>query len=249
MKILYAGDSPTGGSANYLLGILKHLKAQYVHIPPSVPLEEKWFGVSYNAFILSDYSRKKFSPRIERVLLSRVKDGAGLAMIGGWGSFSGPFGGWKGSRIEKVLPVTCLNRDDRVNFPGGALMIQKHPHPMFDSLSFTHPPVICGLNRVQPKKESTVILTAKKISAKRRKGKTACALSLAAGDYPLLVVDSDPSKRVAAFATDAAPHWCGGMVDWGKKNIRLHVKGDIWIEVGDSYVRFFSNFIKWLAGG
>lgn len=119
MKILYAGDSPAGGPANYLLGILKHINSQYVHIPPAVPLEEKWLNLPYDAFILSDYSRKQLSPRMERLIVSRVESGAGLAMIGGWGSFSGPFGGWKGSLIEKMLPVTCLGTDDRVNFPGG----------------------------------------------------------------------------------------------------------------------------------
>lgn len=248
MKILYAGDSPVGGPANYLLGILKHLRAQYVHIPPSVPLEERWLGMAYDVFILSDYSRKKLSPRMERMLLSRVQGGAGLAMIGGWGSFSGPFGQWKGSLIEKALPVICRNCDDRVNFPGGALILPENPHFMLQGVSFSQPPVICGLNRVQPKKDSTVLLAAKKILTKPRKGSPAVSLSLG-DEYPLLVIANGSSRRIAAFTTDAAPHWCGGLVDWGRKTVRLHVKDDIWVEVGDSYVRFFCNFFKWLAGG
>lgn len=93
-----------------------------------------------------------------------------------------------------------------------------------------------------------MLLAAKKISAKFTPGNTAGKLSLGREDYPLLVVGSDSSKRTAAFATDAAPHWCGGMVDWGRKSLRLHVKDSIWIEVGDLYVRFFSNFLNWLAG-
>ncbi len=249
MRVLYTGDSPAGGAANYLLGIFKYLKAEYVHIPPSVALNERWFRIPFDVFIFSDYSRKQLSPRLERLIAKKVEEGAGLLMIGGWGSFSGPFGGWKGSLIEKMLPVTCLGRDDRLNFPGGALMLPEKRHPVLDRVIFSKPPVICGLNRVRPKKNSTVILAARKISVKSRGKYNSGSVALAKQGEPLLVIHGDPAIRTAAFATDAAPHWCGGLVDWGGKSRRLHVKDDIWVEVGSAYIRFFSNLIQWLARG
>ena len=165
-----------------------------------------------------------------------VDEGTGLLMVGGWGSFSGPFGGWRGSLIEKLLPVSCLHRDDRIHLPGGAHLLEKKKHSMFRRLSFENPPVICGLNRVRPKRRAAVLLTASANSSDVRRI-----------EFPLLIIDPNPFKRVAAFATDFAPHWCGGMVDWGTKRLKLPVKNKIEIEVGDRYVRFVSSLIQWLA--
>ena len=244
MRVLYAGDSPAGGPANYLLGILTHIRAQYVHVPPATRLNEKLLSIPFDVFIFSDYSRKQLPVRSERFIAKRIDEGAGLLMIGGWGSFSGPFGGWNGSLIEKRLPVTCLGRDDRLNFSGGALACPLRKHPVLEAVTFNPPPVICGLNRVRPKKNSTVILSARKIFSKNR-GKG--SLSLAKPGEPLLVIHGNRSLRTAAFATDAAPHWCGGLVDWGGNSRRLHVKDDIGVEVGATYIRFFSNLVQWLA--
>ena len=238
MKILYAGDSAAGGAANYLLGILGSMKARVFHLAPSKILKPGHFKRRYDAIILSDFPAKNASTASQKAIADQVSKGSGLLMIGGWGSFSGPSGGWYGSAIEKILPVSCLRRDDRVHLPGGAHILEKKKHSMFRGLSFKNPPVICGLNRVRLKRSAAVLLTASANSSGARRI-----------EYPLLVVDSDASKRVAAFATDLAPHWCGGLVDWGKKRLRLRVKDGIWIEVGDQYVRFVSSLIRWLAGG
>lgn len=219
-----------------------------MHVPPAVILDERWLRIPFDVFILSDYSRKQLSSRPERLIAKRVDEGAGLLMIGGWGSFSGPYGGWKGSLIEKRLPVTCLGRDDRLNYPGGALVFPEKNHPAVHLASFRQPPVICGMNRIQPKKGSAVILSAKKISVKNWNANRTAAVSAAKRGEPLLVVSGKLAERRAALATDAAPHWCGGLVDWGGNSLRLHVKDDIWIEAGSAYVRFFSNLIQWLSG-
>lgn len=241
MNVLYAGDSPVGGPANYLLGILAFLKARVTHIPPGKTLTPTYFKTRYDAILLSDFSKKHLPAESERALVRQVKEGTGLLMIGGWGSFSGPFGGWKGSLVEKLLPVSCLGRDDRVNLPSGAFLIQKKKHPIVQSVSFKNPPVICGLNRIRPKKDAGVVLTAKGIAYDNRRGDSA------GRPYPLLVVNRDPARRVAALATDLAPHWCGGMVDWGGGAMRLRVKKGVSIEVGRTYVRFVSGLIRWLT--
>jgi len=245
MKILYAGDSPVGGPANYLLGVLRSLKASVVHVPPVKKLRPVLFRQKYDAFLLSDFSRKNVPQASEKAIVEQVKRGAGLMMVGGWGSFSGPFGHWRGSLVEKILPVQCLSRDDRLNFPGGAFIVEKEKHPMFRGIRFNHPPVICGLNQVRPKKSNLVILTARRVfwSPLPQWGR-----GLGEGkEYPLLVIDRDPQKRIAALTTDLAPHWCGGLVDWGRRRMSLRVKDKIQIETGDLYVRFVSSLLKWLA--
>ncbi len=35
MRVFYAGDSPVGGAANYLRGVLREMKARVTHLPPS----------------------------------------------------------------------------------------------------------------------------------------------------------------------------------------------------------------------
>jgi uncharacterized membrane protein len=227
-KILYAGDSPAGGPANYLLAILKDLKVPFKHIPPSQILK----AGNFDAIILSDFSRKNLPAASEKKICEQVRQGSGLLMVGGWGSFSGPFGGWRGSMIETLLPVRCLRHDDRLNFPGGALIKKRSQNTIFDSLSFSNPPVICGMNRIQVKPNGRVILSARKIA-----GGT---------EYPLFIIDSNPEKRVAALTTDLAPHWCGGMVDWGSKHRVLPVNKKIRVEIGTTYVDFVQSILKWL---
>lgn len=240
MRVLYAGDSPVGGPANYLLGVLRFLGAKTTHLTPSEKLRPILFAKYYDAILFSDYSAKQCSREVQARLKEGVEKGMGFAMIGGWGSFSGPFGGWQGSLMETILPVRCLGQDDRTNFPGGAAFILKESHPILGDFSRRHLPVICGLNQVIPRKNSKTILAVRKILHDNKIG-------LEKKEYPLLIVHSDPKIRTAALATDAAPHWCGGMVDWGAKTLKLPVAGKIKIEVGDAYVRFLSSIIHWLA--
>ncbi|HXV28077.1 MAG TPA: hypothetical protein VD913_03845, partial [bacterium] len=56
-----------------------------------------------------------------------------------------------------------------------------------------------------------------------------------------------PEMRTAAFASDFAPHWCGGFVDWGNKTLRLPVARNIRVEAGNYYVLFITRLLNWLA--
>ncbi|MBI4116076.1 MAG: hypothetical protein HY447_05865, partial [Candidatus Omnitrophica bacterium] len=193
------------GPANYLLGILGKLKASFLHIPPSKTLNPSFLKRRFDAIILSDFSKTHVPSISEKMIAQQVEEGTGFLMIGGWGSFSGPFGRWKGSLIEKILPVSCLGRDDRLNFPGGALIVPKKKHRALQSISFGRPPVICGLNRIKPKRNSLTLLSARRIVTTGN----AHRIALEKTEFPLLVVDRDPRKRIAALTTDLAPHWCG----------------------------------------
>lgn len=241
MQVLYAGDSPAGGSADYLLGILYRLRASVRHVPPQQPLSPRLARIRYDAIILSDFPRRAMPAAAEYALVQQVDRGAGLLMVGGWASFAA--GGWRHSLLAKRLPVVCRTKDDRVPLPGGAAVCASDQHPMFRNLSFRDAPVICGLNDVRPRRVSRVILTARKIV---RTGRT---MRLQDDAYPLLVIGTDSRRRVAALATDLAPHWSGGLVDWGSRRVRLAVTPHIHIEVGDRYVRFVASLLRWLTGG
>ncbi len=241
MKILYAGDSQVGGAANYLLGVLGWMKADLVHVPPSEKLPVSLVKKNFDAILLSDFSRKNLPADSEQVIAEKVGAGMGLMMIGGWGSFSGPFGGWKGSRIEKILPVSCLGKDDRTNFPGGAVVRLAQPHASVRGVSFQKAPVICGMNRVLPRKNSRTVLEVRRVLSNGRKVK------LEKTGLPLLVTGTH--TRTAAFTADFAPHWCGGLVDWGSKTLKLPVNSRIQIQVGDGYARLIASIVTWLASG
>ena len=244
MKILYAGDSPAGGPANYLLGILRSIRAEVTHVPPSDILTPEISLKKYDAVILSDFSKKNLPPAAEKNLVKQIENGAGLLMVGGWGSFSGPFGGWRGSEIEKLLPVQCLTGDDRLNFPGGACLTFKGEHPALKGIPIENAPVICGLNQVQPKPSGKVVLTVRRVLYDGK------AVRLEPREHPLLIIADAKGKRgrSAALATDFAPHWCGGLIDWGAKSVKLPVVKDIRIEIGETYLKFGSQLISWTAG-
>ena len=215
-------------------------------MPASEKLTPRLCSQAYDVLIFSDFPRRHLPKGCERQLVAQIVGGAGLLMIGGWASFSAPRGGWRGSMIERLLPVTCSDHDDRRNFPSGALIIPYATHAVTRSLSFHQPPVIVGLNHIYPKSSSRTILVARRIQSTLRNGWGKVALE--SFEYPLLVVDRHAQKRIAALATDVAPHWCGGLVDWGRRRLIIQATPRATIEVGDLYVKFLGNLIRWLAG-
>ncbi|MDP3919333.1 MAG: glutamine amidotransferase [Candidatus Omnitrophota bacterium] len=240
-RILYAGDSTVDGPARYLLGIIKSLPVECVHVPPAKKIPPRMLKRKFDAIILSDYSKTQLPAASEKAIIEQVRAGTGFMMVGGWGSFSGPFGGWRDSGIEKLLPVRCRTGDDRVNFPGGAHIMAKDKHPCLRELSFKNPPAICGLNDVSVKKSGRILLTAREIVS------VGSRLTLDPVECPLLVVDGAPAKRIAAFTTDFAPHWCGGLVDWGGESRVYKVSKSVAIEVGKGYARLVSGLLCWLV--
>jgi uncharacterized membrane protein len=192
------------------------------------------------------------SDAVQRLVAQRVEQGMGLLMVGGWSSFAAPFGGgWQGSRLETLLPVRCLRRDDRRNVASGVLVRAERQrpagrratrsHPILRGLPLNRPPVLCGFNEVRTTDRSLVLLSASRLRA------TPGAVTIDAGRHPLLVVDRDPNRRTAALTTDTAPHWCGGLVDWGRRRVAVHVASGVEINVGDAYLRLLGNLIHWLT--
>jgi uncharacterized membrane protein len=155
----------------------------------------------YDVICLSDIGRDAFlfhpemlarsvrHPNRLTLLKEYVAAGGGLAMIGGWMSFSGIEGKarWGGTAVEEALPVTCLPYDDRQEIPEGIVPeVKLASHPVLKGVP-PQWPFFLGYNRTMAKPESQVLLSA--------------------GNDPFLSVREFGRGRTAAFASDCAPHW------------------------------------------
>ncbi len=155
--------------------------------------------IGSNSFLLCDETFLRSERTTNRLVLlaDYVEDGGGLLMVGGYMSFSGIDGRarYQASPLASVLPVTMLDRDDRVEVPEG--LIATFPNPDHPALGGTPAdwPILLGYNQLKAKPGTTVIA--------------------ASGDDPLLVVGEVGRGRSVAFASDVAPHWAPNeFMDW-----------------------------------
>ena len=240
-RVLFLGETSLPGPARYLAAVLKWGGFAFDHREDHSPIPPSLLGRRYGCFILSDYPHKSFSKRTEAWLCRQAEEGAGLLMIGGWASYTGLVGGYGGTGVEELLPVRCVTPDDRVNCPGGSVVARRRNHPVLAGLSFSPPPVVCGYNRVRAKPGTATILDLRDL----RYSSGRPSLSPA---HPLLVLGKAGLGRSGAFMTDCAPHWCGGLVDWGARRVTVRLGRGLSVELGSQYLRFFSQLIRWLAG-
>jgi uncharacterized membrane protein len=164
-------------------------------------------------------------------------------MIGGWESFRGQSGGYERSPLADALPVAMQSSDDRVNCAQPCLVNKVAEHEILAGLPFDVPPGVGGFNRVAAKPGAALLLTCVPFGVMRenrefvfRRGEEA----------PLLVVGEFGKGRTAAFATDVAPHWVGGLVDWGDRRVTRKI-GAREIEVGNWYAGLLRNLLKWIG--
>ncbi len=242
MKLLLAGEPEV--YARYLVAVMKKSGIDFTHIPPDrlqeMPSTQDQLS-EYDAVIISDAPGSDLSDRMA-LLKEYVKKGGGLGMIGGWWAFTGSKGNYRGTPVEEVLPVDCLPEDDRINDSNGFKIIKKTEHPILKGLPWNDAPTICGYNKVVAKSDAEILLTSKRIESigkERVEG-----IKLAEEEDPLLAVRKYGGGKTLALMTDASPHWVGGMVDWGKERVMI---GDM--ELGDKYIQFLGQILKWLAKG
>ncbi len=142
-----------------------------------------------------------------------VEKGGGLAGVGGWVSFGGMFGmaKWHNTVVEEILPVTCFPYDDRVELSEGMTPeIIVEDHPFFEGVDFKNAPVLfSGYNQVVLKEDATLLAKYK--------------------DDPIIATGQFGKGRTMILASDPAPHWGRGMVEW------------------EGYTKFWLNVVKWLA--
>lgn len=154
--------------------------------------------VGANTFQLPPATFTRSEPQPDRTVVLRdfTAAGGGLLMVGGYLTFAGidARARWGRTPLAEALPVTVLDRDDRVELPAGAEPVRTGEHPVTAGLPDAWPALL-GLNEVIARPEATVLAE--------------CA------GHPLLVVGVHGRGRTAAFTSDLAPHWAPpGFTGW-----------------------------------
>jgi hypothetical protein len=245
--ILYMGDTSINGAAAYLAGLMTAWGWNFDYIPSDQPIEPASITDSRRLFILSDYPSRLMPAQVQRAIADRIAQGAGLLMIGGWESYCGHGGNWAGTTIAEILPVKIASTDDRINCDQPALVTRKMDHPITQGLPWNdRPPTIGGLNRIEPKPGAQVLLQVQRFAAKSRDSAQGPIITFQPTEqHPLLIVGQHQQGRTASLATDVAPHWVGGLVDWGTGRTTGHARGSHAVEVGDQYAAFLRKLLDW----
>jgi hypothetical protein len=244
-NILYAGDTSLAGAAGYLAGVLTHAGLAFDYVASDQPIAPALAGAHRALYIISDYPVNRWRSEDFRTVLAAVRHGAGLLMIGGWESFHGAAGEYHNSPLAEALPVRMQSDDDRIQSHRPWAIRAVTSHPIIDGLPLDKPPTVGGLNRISPKPGATEILQAVPIEITT--GPTGLNLSTGRAET-LLVVGAFGRGRTAAFASDAAPHWVGALVDWGVPRVQARPAGGETVEVGCHYAEFFTRLVRWTMG-
>ncbi len=197
--------------AEHLVRALEDSPFELVYLPAHLAAAEFPQSLAelqrYAAVILSDLGANtlllhpntwlhgKPTPNRLKLLREYVRQGGGLAMMGGYYSFQGIHGAarYRGTPVEEVLPVLLLPYDDRVEVPEGFTPEVTAPdHPILRGLEGPWP-LLLGFNEVQLKEGPGVQLLAR--------------VPQEHGGHPLLAVGRYGAGRTLAWTSDIGPHW------------------------------------------
>ena len=242
--VLYMGDTSIETAASYLSLILEHSGLSYDYVPSELGVSDRLLANDYRLYILSDYPAARIGIPAMRKVEARTHAGAAVLMIGGWESFQGQSGGYHDSPLAEVLPVHISPKDDRMNSADPCFVVQEKSHSITDGLPLERPPLVAGYNRFTHREEAEVIMSVVRCSSSVGSGKDGKVQIMETARDPFLVLGSWGGGRTAALATDLAPHWVGGFVDWGDARVSLSGPGRE-IEVGNWYLRFVKQLLTW----
>jgi hypothetical protein len=241
-RICYLGDGRLSGAAGYLAAIMQQHGLPFEHVPSDEPPPAAFCRRQYALYVVSDYPAARFGAAAMAHVAGRVAAGAGLVMLGGWESYFGRLGEYHQSPLAEVLPVVMQLADDRCNYAQPCLIHKVAEHPILQGLPWDAPPGIGGRNAVTAKPGAQTLLTCVQFLV--RQDEDGWHLFRDGDEPPLLVLGRHGRGRTAALATDVAPHWVGGFVDWGDRRVTQSVAGEL-VEVGNWYARFFRNLLAW----
>lgn len=245
--VLYLGDTSLGSAAGYLAGVMTHSGIGFDYHASDETFCDAWLSPECQGVILSDYPSVNFDAAQVQRLVEEVQAGMGLLMIGGWESFTGLGGDYHRTGLRDVLPVMMQETDDRMNNSGPCVVVRDIDHPTVAELPFDEDaPVVGGFNRVCAKGHALTVLSVHTFGAVANGESVEFS---PAETFPLLVLGRCGRGQVAAFTSDVAPHWVGGLVDWGKDRIQAQAPGAGPVEVGSHYARFFANIVRWVCVG
>lgn len=242
-SILYCGDTDLTSAAGYLAGLMTSWGWNFAYVPSNEVMTEERLALPCSLIILSDYPVAMIPLELQDNLVDQVEAGAGLLMIGGWESFHGYGGNWNDTLIGDALPVEIAKDDDRINFDQGAYLREVADSPATTGLPWRErPPMIGGMNRFRAKPDAQTILEALPLATRFDAAGQLEMTTLA--PIPALVVGQCEKGKTAALATDVAPHWVGGLVDWGNERVTAQAANAGAIEVGNWYALFWKQLLE-----
>lgn len=183
---------------------------------------------TFDVFLIGDLDSSFLQPEQQKLILDRVRSGAGLMMLGGYHSL-GP-GGYAGTPIGEVMPVVLGSRD--IGQVTDQFLPQLTPegvqHPIFANIADFFPtrqraakveglPPLDGCTRVGAAKPGATLLAT-------------CPLE---NDMPVLAVQPLDKGRVAIFTGDTTRKWQQGPRAMNQQS---------------PFLQFWGQTIRWLAG-
>jgi uncharacterized membrane protein len=222
---------------NYGEWLVKALESNGSHQVKSVPAwdfykmepgEYERILEDYDILIFSDIEAKNFQlapgffnrekmgqgiltfPDRTRLTVEAVQKGKAVMFLGGWLSFSGEIGkgGWGRTRLNEILPVTCLSGDDLVESTEGFYAEVSPGMEDLINLDFGSFPPVLGYNQTIQKADCEILLKIKNTND------------------PLLATGKFGKGRTLAYMSDPAPHWGCNFVYWKHYN-------DFWLKCVD----------------
>ncbi len=134
------------------------------------------------------FARSVRTPNRCQLLKDYVNEGGSLLMVGGYMSFTGvdAKARYGETPIKDILPVQCIEADDRAEHPEGIVPVTVKQHEAIKGLPEEWPHFL-GYNRTKALPQGEVLVAIN-------------------GD-PLIAVGEFGKGRSAVFTSDCAPHW------------------------------------------
>ena len=243
--ILYCGDTSLDSAAGYLTGLMTFFGWKFDYVPSHEKVSRVQIERPRSLLIVSDYPAKQFDRELQELVVEQVDRGLGVLMIGGWESFHGQGGDWDGTPLAKVLPVEISTFDDRINFDQPALLHPTNWSELLWQLPWLdRPPTVGGINQIRAANGSEILLSVTSFQPVYDT-QLGTVQWKASQSFPALITSELHTGRTAAFASDIAPHWVGGFVDWGPTRVTAQAPGAGAIEVGSDYALFWRRLLSW----
>jgi uncharacterized membrane protein len=182
----------------------------------------------FDVFIIGDLDASYIRPEQQRLLVERIRSGAGLLMLGGYHSL-GP-GGYAGTPLGEVLPVLLGDRDTgQVTDP---FLPQLTPEgvrlPIFANIAEFFPTQTGG-----PKQEGLPPLLGATRTGPQRPGATVLAVCPLEPALPVLATQPVDKGRTAVFSGDTTRNW--------HQELRAQDRET-------PFLQFWGQMVRWLAG-
>lgn len=185
----------------------------------------------FDVFLIGDLDSTFLANGKMAQIAERVKQGAGLIMIGGYHSL-GP-GGYGNSELQKILPVALGTRDigQATETFQPTLTPDGRNHPIFANIArFFNSPGSAAQTAALPPLDGCVKVTGEK------PGATILLVhpdeKAASGPMPVMAVQPFGTGRTAVFTADTTRNWHQAMKTMGKET---------------PFLRFWGQTIRWLA--